>query len=69
MAVRKFLIGLLAAGESRIALRIAASEADFESYGLALDVAELARSLSRGIDGSASRADREVEDTYYWHLP
>ena len=55
--------------ETRIALRLAASETDFENYRLTLDVAELAQSLSRGIDGSASRADRVIEDTHYGHLP
>ena len=55
--------------ETRIALRLASSEPDFENYRLALNVAEFTQSLSRGIDGSASRADRVVEDTHNRHLP
>lgn len=38
-------------------------------YRLAIDVAEVAQSLSRSIDGQGSRAGRDVEDTHYRHLP
>src|SRR2546425_5961041 len=55
--------------ETREGLRLPTRKSELERYVLAIDVAEVAQTLSHGIDCARSRANNGDQDTHHWHLP